>query len=602
VVDFFYPELYRLQLWHNGVQMQESSTYPNISTSDNLHFSYNKSTREISFVLECETAPEVEIHQLLAVRLTARLDLDLDFFDDTAQNAFINNIAIMLNIDPARVRIVEITAGSVVVQTDIEDAYADDGTYNGTESALALQELKDALWTIINATDNTSTCSDCNVTWADLGAEVMSIDAPWVPKVYVYENTTENTTENTENTGNTSNGSTTDTTTDATTDGNTDSVITGSSQSFTEAQGGGDTLQWALVGVGAAVFLAVVIFSILKLTRTKKDSKSVSKVHPQIEDSSDDDDNEVVGMAPGISRSSSQVPVDSPLHLTRNKTLPPLLRIQSFALSSKNLKADYSSLPAKAAGSGDNAEEKQRKAGEEARLKVQADEEARLKAQADEEARLKAQAEAEAKAEAAEAQAKAEAAEAQAILEENRREQEAINTPIEQKIERYAQFIGTMEAYERAASDPMRLFANSRTLLQQETFRKSQWPKLQVKQEELLKVFLAYEAKYSKRFVYNGRDAHADLEYDMDVRFATNHLSVDQYAGNGTEPILPDKPAKSPKLFNLSQRRGSLSTRDPASPSRRRGSITKSPTGKGGRFFEGKQNRTVLPTLAPAKN
>jgi opacity protein-like surface antigen len=548
IVNFFYPELYRLQLWHDGVQLEESSVYPNISTSDNLHFSYNKSTREISFVLECDTEPAVEIHQLLAIRLTARLDLDLDFFDDHAQNAFINNIAIMLDIDPGRIRIVEITAGSVIVETSIEDEYSDDGTYNGTESAVTLANLEEQLWAIINATppvycnssssNNSANCTEAPtnppLTWADIGAEVVSVSAPWVPKVVVYNVTDDNNSTNTTDeeidiyptvTPPTSVSTPPPTSTPSTSD--ISEVGTSSSYEPLQEAGSDPTMYAIISGVGGAAFLiGVAVFACRK--RRDADPKSVSTVIPSdciveakpLYSVSIEPDDEVASPP----RCVSPPPANSPLSIPRAKTvsqLPPLLRantfinpqlppLHSFKISETGLNSfrDQGERDVKSADSGGSDETDR----------------STTTASASNVALL-------------DTMRSSEATATSAIQEEKQRQQRLAQQHLFALFEGYARFIGTMEAYEVAASDPRRLFANSRTLMEQAKFRKKQFPSLRKMQKTLYDTLQEYEDNFHARYQYHDADARILLNYDVQVRFTGDN--VGSYHGQGVPPILP---------------------------------------------------------------
>jgi hypothetical protein len=144
VLEVFYYDLLRLELWSEGKKRFQQLERPNVTTGENLDVSYSKETRRISFLLECE-APAVELHQLMVLRLTARLDMELNTFLDAEQDVFMGALALLLEIDPSTIRIVEVRAGSIIVVTEIEDSSASEPGYNATTSALNLQALGDKL-------------------------------------------------------------------------------------------------------------------------------------------------------------------------------------------------------------------------------------------------------------------------------------------------------------------------------------------------------------------------------------------------------------------------------------------------------------------------
>jgi hypothetical protein len=110
--------------------------------------------------------------------------------------------------------------------------------------------------------------------------------------------------------------------------------------------------------------------------------------------------------------------------------------------------------------------------------------------------------------------------------------------PYAQLITEYALFIGKMEEFERLAQDPKRLFGSSMKLLQQEKFRKTQFPKLQKMQDHLLSQLQEFETKYHRRMMNGDHDALDDLEYDMHVRFVSQS-SVPLNAVAGTPSLSP---------------------------------------------------------------
>jgi hypothetical protein len=110
--------------------------------------------------------------------------------------------------------------------------------------------------------------------------------------------------------------------------------------------------------------------------------------------------------------------------------------------------------------------------------------------------------------------------------------------PYAELITKYALFIGKMEDFERKARDPKRLFGSSAKLLEQERFRKTQWPRLAALQHQLMTALVEFEEKYNRRMMNGTRDALNDLEYDKNVRFASD-TGVPLDSVEGTPSISP---------------------------------------------------------------
>jgi hypothetical protein len=438
-------------LWHDGIQLEESVSFPDVVNSDNLHFSFNDSTRELNFILECETTPFVEIHQLLVLKLTAKVNLDLEFFDDFEQDNFIQNMAVLLGIDSDQIRIVSISPGSVIVETEIDSKYTLNGDmegddFNATKIAADLAEIAAKL-----QSDDENTTKFLE----DMGMEVMALLVPPIPVVtpnYTGWNITdevmiaEEILENTD---------------------------------FLANAGESSTLIIGLV-VGAMV-LGGLGTALFYLFRQKKapikeisyegdTSVAVSPVRLG--------NFERVGRLPPVHEDNSVHVADSP---------PAMLRLQSFAA------------PAVAAVELDNISDINRAQLEKDRLAE-------------------------------------EARQAEIKLQEEIRIKTAEIIPF---LEQYALFIGTMELYEEAANDPKRLLGSSKVLMEQDAFRRKQWPTLRKLQSKLLESLEVFEKDLGRPLLWKNQNAKAELMYDINIRFASNTITA--YHGRGIEGVRPQQ-------------------------------------------------------------
>jgi len=81
---------------------------------------YYGSNQTIEFVVNSEDDCDVYVELTNAVKGTVRYDMDIEeFFAQDGETAFIDNIANILNIDPARIRITSVLEGSVIINFDI---------------------------------------------------------------------------------------------------------------------------------------------------------------------------------------------------------------------------------------------------------------------------------------------------------------------------------------------------------------------------------------------------------------------------------------------------------------------------------------------------
>jgi hypothetical protein len=400
------------------------------------------------------------------------VDLDLDFFDDTAQMSFINNLAILLNIDSSRIRIVEISAGSVIVQTEIipDTTYDDPDSYNATSDALELIALAELL-TSPNTTQ--AMAEQMNMTVE----EINSPPEPVLEKIITNWNSTNSSSWNSSNSSNLSNSSNTTTEdTGDTGDTDTSSVINDSDGSHNAVVESADLGLPIGLGVGGFCLVAVAyfIYRTMKKRRYEKVVKGPKHLH-----SHSSDDSTMIG----ITRDVFDSPNRSSHDTGSNSAWTPdssLVRVNLAAFNPVDNVPDSDEVSAIVPTPEELAEI--------ARLREIQNE-----------------------------------AHAHAV----------------RSVETYARFLGTMESYEIASMDPNRFSGNSRVLLEQEQFRKLQWPKLHILQQTLKEELENYANQYLERVVARGRDALSDLEYDIHVRFVAKIITVNHQTREGTPAILP---------------------------------------------------------------
>lgn len=104
---------------------------------------YYGSNQTIEFVVNSEDDCDVYVELTNAVKGTVRYDMDIEeFFAQDGETAFIDNIANILNIDPARIRITSVLEGSVIINFDIYASKQPDEA-DGDEQAEIEAELQE---------------------------------------------------------------------------------------------------------------------------------------------------------------------------------------------------------------------------------------------------------------------------------------------------------------------------------------------------------------------------------------------------------------------------------------------------------------------------
>eukprot|EP01065_Artemidia_motanka_P053535 TRINITY_DN9958_c0_g1_i4.p1 TRINITY_DN9958_c0_g1~~TRINITY_DN9958_c0_g1_i4.p1 ORF type:complete len:3881 (+),score=1049.38 TRINITY_DN9958_c0_g1_i4:67-11709(+) len=188
VLNIFYPEPLRIQVWldPNDNETGRTPTRPTPVTLVDDHSAnhYIEGVpRLMQVVMECGKG--FEIHQLMLVRVAMRLDLTIEeFYDETTTEQFGRNIAMMLGIPQSRIRIVDVQAGSVVLNVEIDavDSQNYDTLVQKTEldnmadrlGNLTAQELTNSLGVPVAAIDSIArpSAGTCRPT-AELGNETV---------------------------------------------------------------------------------------------------------------------------------------------------------------------------------------------------------------------------------------------------------------------------------------------------------------------------------------------------------------------------------------------------------------------------------------------
>ena len=146
LLRIYYPEPLRIQVWldpeNNETGRTPTSEAPiDINADHSQNYFEDGETRIMNIVMQCGKG--FEIHQLMVVRVQMRLDITMEEFDEQSSKTFARNIANLLGVPQDRVRIVEVTAGSLIVNFVIEAE--DSQSYNIEAQEAQLNFLAETL-------------------------------------------------------------------------------------------------------------------------------------------------------------------------------------------------------------------------------------------------------------------------------------------------------------------------------------------------------------------------------------------------------------------------------------------------------------------------
>eukprot|EP01062_Namystynia_karyoxenos_P055443 TRINITY_DN4628_c0_g1_i1.p1 TRINITY_DN4628_c0_g1~~TRINITY_DN4628_c0_g1_i1.p1 ORF type:complete len:4446 (+),score=1210.10 TRINITY_DN4628_c0_g1_i1:73-13338(+) len=123
LISIFFPEKYRTEVWldpdnNETGRTPSSSAMVNVSMDHSANY-WDNANRMLHVVVQCGKG--FLIKQVLLVKVAMRLEMTVEeFFDTTSSEQFATNMALLLGIPASRVRIVDVRAGSVIVDTEIE--------------------------------------------------------------------------------------------------------------------------------------------------------------------------------------------------------------------------------------------------------------------------------------------------------------------------------------------------------------------------------------------------------------------------------------------------------------------------------------------------